>query len=229
MLEQGIGILSYYESSTYIQYVGLYSFAIFFIGGRNVKCQSIICIWVHNTFYFGHKVVKCQSIRLTVCLTRSADSPSLSSLHGSFMFYVHFMSCLMPLIYPFLLQDLQRLFACRNKVVLSFLCWILIVIPLTRIISRPRYRTLSAAAALVSCPGWSVPRWTRPAPLASVGRGECTWDKGGVEPFWVCWYTGVHFIVRSRFREEEKLPSSGCCRQENATFSPYIHGTQSAP
>ena len=44
-------------------------------------------------------------------------------------------------------------------------------------------------------------------------------------------FTVVDFMVRSRFREyeEEKLRSPACCRQENATFSPHIHGTQSAP
>ena len=39
--------------------------------------------------------------------------------------------------------------------------------------------------------------------------------------------TGVDFMVRSGFREyeEEKLHFPACCRQENATFSPHIHGT----
>ena len=43
--------------------------------------------------------------------------------------------------------------------------------------------------------------------------------------------TGVHFMVRSRFREYEvkKLRSPACSRQENAIFPCHIHGTWSAP
>ena len=43
--------------------------------------------------------------------------------------------------------------------------------------------------------------------------------------------TGVHFMVRSGFREYEvkKLRSHACSRQKNATFSPHIHGTWGPP
>ena len=53
--------------------------------------------------------------------------------------------------------------------------------------------------------------------------------EGVISSLWI--YTGVHFMVRSGFREYDvkKLRSPACSRQENATFPTHIHRTWSAP